>query len=416
MTDNLALSDYTVGGDYDTWGDKVVADFNALNSASGDVETITTASGTVTLTQAQSNKAIHAYTGTLTGNLTVDVLAGIGRIWYVRNATSGAYTVTYQVAGGGGASVTITQGFSAIVYSDGTDCFKLDLATASGTVATAQIADSAVTTAKILDANVTTAKIADSNVTTAKIADANVTAAKLASDAVTTAKILDANVTTAKLADNAVTLAKMATQANYTVLGNVSGGVAVPTAITLYDEDDMASNSATGIATQQSISAFVAATAFSTALPAQSGNSGKFVTTDGTNASWALPIADQAGNSGKYLTTNGTATSWATIATPTFGSISPYSAISADPSPAVAFTRYLVDTSGGAVTVTLDADPIVGDLVLVRRKGANNVVIARNGKTIAEAADDLTLVIDGEQAILEYEGGDNWAVAGRIWA
>ena len=310
MTDNLALSDYTVGGDYDTWGDKVIADFNALNSSSGDVETITTASGTETLTQTQSNKAIHVYTATLTGNLTVDVLASIGRTWYVRNATSGAFTLTYQVAGGAGASVTLTQGFSGLVYTDGADCFKIDLATLSGTVAAVQIASDAVTTAKILDANVTTAKIADSNVTTGKIADANVTAAKLASDAVTTAKILDANVTTAKIADNAVTLAKLATQANYTVLGNVSGGAAVPTAITLYDEDDMASNSATGLATQQSISAFVAATAFSTALPGQAGNSGKFVTTDGTNASWALPIASQTGNSGKYLTTNGTATSW----------------------------------------------------------------------------------------------------------
>jgi hypothetical protein len=33
--------------------------------------------------------------------------------------------------------------------------------------------------------------------------------------------------------------------------------------------------------------AFVAATAFSAALPSQTGNAGKFVTTDGTNASWA---------------------------------------------------------------------------------------------------------------------------------
>ncbi len=36
--------------------------------------------------------------------------------------------------------------------------------------------------------------------------------------------------------------------------------------------------------------AHVAAVAFSPALPAQSGNSGKFVTTDGTNASWAVAI------------------------------------------------------------------------------------------------------------------------------
>ena len=34
--------------------------------------------------------------------------------------------------------------------------------------------------------------------------------------------------------------------------------------------------------------AFVAATAFSSALPAQASNSGKVITTDGTNASWSL--------------------------------------------------------------------------------------------------------------------------------
>jgi hypothetical protein len=52
-------------------------------------------------------------------------------------------------------------------------------------------------------------------------------------------------------------------------------------------------------------------------LPAQSGNSGKFLKTDGTVASWqtvdALPT--QTGNSGKYLTTNGTTSSWQTVGT-----------------------------------------------------------------------------------------------------
>lgn len=47
-------------------------------------------------------------------------------------------------------------------------------------------------------------------------------------------------------------------------------------------------------------------------LPAQTGNSGKFLTTDGSSVSWgdvdALP--PQTGNSGKYLTTNGTTASW----------------------------------------------------------------------------------------------------------
>lgn len=52
-------------------------------------------------------------------------------------------------------------------------------------------------------------------------------------------------------------------------------------------------------------------------VPSQTGNSGKYLTTDGTTSSWgtinALP--SQTGNSGKYLTTNGTTASWATIVT-----------------------------------------------------------------------------------------------------
>ena len=52
-------------------------------------------------------------------------------------------------------------------------------------------------------------------------------------------------------------------------------------------------------------------------VPSQTGNSGKYLTTDGTTSSWgtvnALP--SQTGNSGKYLTTNGTTASWSTIVT-----------------------------------------------------------------------------------------------------
>jgi hypothetical protein len=52
-------------------------------------------------------------------------------------------------------------------------------------------------------------------------------------------------------------------------------------------------------------------------VPSQTGNSGKYLTTDGTTSSWgavdALP--SQTSNSGKYLTTNGTSPSWAAIVT-----------------------------------------------------------------------------------------------------
>jgi len=52
-------------------------------------------------------------------------------------------------------------------------------------------------------------------------------------------------------------------------------------------------------------------------IPTQTSNSGKYLTTNGSAASWgtvnALP--SQTGNSGKYLTTDGSNSSWATITT-----------------------------------------------------------------------------------------------------
>jgi hypothetical protein len=52
-------------------------------------------------------------------------------------------------------------------------------------------------------------------------------------------------------------------------------------------------------------------------VPSQTGNAGEFLTTDGTNASWAVvdALPSQTGNAGKYLTTNGTAASWQSIVT-----------------------------------------------------------------------------------------------------
>ena len=83
------------------------------------------------------------------------------------------------------------------------------------------------------------------------VRDSGVTAAKLATGAVTTAKILDANVTKAKIEN----------VADYKVLGNVSGAAAAPQEVAILDEDDMVSDSATALATQQSIKTYVDATA-----------------------------------------------------------------------------------------------------------------------------------------------------------
>ena len=51
---------------------------------------------------------------------------------------------------------------------------------------------------------------------------------------------------------------------------------------------------------------------WASAFPTQTGNSGKFLTTNGTSTSWAAADAfpSQSGNAGKYLKTDGSVTSW----------------------------------------------------------------------------------------------------------
>ena len=73
---------------------------------------------------------------------------------------------------------------------------------------------------------------------------------------ISTGKIATGAVTTAKIADSNVTKAKIENVANMKALGNVSGSAAAPAEVAILDEDNMASNSATSLATQQSIKAY----------------------------------------------------------------------------------------------------------------------------------------------------------------
>ena len=78
------------------------------------------------------------------------------------------------------------------------------------------------------------------------------------------------NIGKLQIKDNGVTLAKMATQADQTVLGNVSGGTAVPTAVSivgasgiLINDDALGTNDTKG-ATQGNIKAYVDTTVAAT--------------------------------------------------------------------------------------------------------------------------------------------------------
>jgi len=85
-----------------------------------------------------------------------------------------------------------------------------------------------------------------------QIKDSGVAAGKIAASAVTTSKLADSSATT-----NGVTFPKMRYIADMKVIGNVSGGETYPAEVSILDEDDMTSDSATSLASQQSIKAYV---------------------------------------------------------------------------------------------------------------------------------------------------------------
>jgi hypothetical protein len=90
-----------------------------------------------------------------------------------------------------------------------------------------------------------------------KVKDLGITSTQLATDSVIEAKIQNDAVTTNKIINSAVTLGKIENIATSKVIGRTTAGTGAPEQVSILDEDNMASDSNTSIATQQSIKAYI---------------------------------------------------------------------------------------------------------------------------------------------------------------
>lgn len=134
----------------------------------------------------------------------------------------------------------------------------------------------------------------------------------------------------------------------YTGTHNFTGGALKAPTMT-------AGTATTDVAT----TAFVASAALAAALPGQTGNAGKVISTDGTNASWVKPVF------------------------PT-----PYTDIAVNTT-AVPYGRYRLTAS---IDLTLPPAPTDGDWVdVVNTSGTTTARVLRNGQNINGLAEDLTL-------------------------
>ena len=114
------------------------------------------------------------------------------------------------------------------------------------------------------------------------------------------------------------------------------------------------------------------------------------------------PIPTSVGQTGKYLTSLGSTVSWATVsATPQYTiKTANYTAVTGD--------NLFCNTSVGSFTITLPASPAVNDTInfadLAGTFASFNLNIARNGRLIMGAAEDLALDVQNASVALNYSG------------
>lgn len=318
-----------------------------------------------TLSGTNLNRIAYQFSGVLTADMEIIVPNTIQQYW-IRNTTTGSYTLTVKTASGTG--VIVVQNGASILYCDGTNVVQAETANLSVPVSIAQGGTSATTAGTaLINLGGTSLGIGLFTATNGAVARASIGAA--ASGANSDITSLSGLTTPLSVPQGGTGLATVPangrlligngsdyTLANLTAgsgvsITNGSGAITIAsTGVTVYpgagiplstgtswgtsygttgsgtDVVLVDSPGLTGIPTaptaapgtnsvQIATTAFVTAAAFSAALPGQAGNAGKFITTNGTTASWAyVPVGgiDATGtlSSTTFLAGDGT---WSTI-------------------------------------------------------------------------------------------------------
>lgn len=292
-----------------------------------------------TLSGTNLNRIAYQFSGVLTANMEIIVPNTIQQYW-IRNSTTGSYTLTVKTAAGTGVSVV--QNGAAIMYCDGTNVVEADTNNLSSPIAVSQGGTGATTAGTALinlggtslgigiftavNSAVARASLgaaasgANSDITSlnALTTPISVSQGGTGQTSYTNGQLLIGNTTGNTLVKSTLTAGTGISITNGTGSITIAGtgpdtfpavGIAYSTG-TAWGASYSTTGSGTTLAlsanaaltgvptaptatagtntTQLATTAFVIGTAFSAALPSQTGNAGKFVTTDGSTASWSF--------------------------------------------------------------------------------------------------------------------------------
>lgn len=120
-TANKQLNKPAYNSTVPTWDIPLNANADIIDAALGSTTSVALTSSNVTLNSVQAQNMRILLTGAISANITITFPAEGGQ-WVVSNDTTGAYTIIAASAGGGN-QVTIQQGYSVTVFSDGTNMY-----------------------------------------------------------------------------------------------------------------------------------------------------------------------------------------------------------------------------------------------------------------------------------------------------
>ena len=134
-------------------------------------------------------------------------------------------------------------------------------------------------------------------------------------------------------------------------------------------------------------------------VPNMSGQGGKFLSNDGTDASWSDPLPSQTGNADKVLTTDGSNASWGEITSTALSNPFYFNGV-----PIAGFSEESLDF--GTTNGTMSCDLSLYTTFLINRNGA--ITISPTNVPASGKVASFTFITSGSGAIT-HPTGTRWS-------